>query len=186
MVATASTIAPSGRHRLLGGLALAGGVGYVIAGIVMSVTADPSNLAVDVLSLLWALGCICGLVGIGMLGVAGRGAFGRIALTLATLAYVVAALDALLIMVGAYGVETSPLFAISRIGTLVGMLLLGIATVATGGWPGWRRFAPFAVPLAMPLTFALAAATGVAPIVPLVGLAWVLIGYAVVSSPAAS
>lgn len=76
-------------YRPLGLLAMAGGVAYFVAGIVMGRTGNEEHFAVSLLSLAWALGSVCGLVGIGLLGVAGRGSFGRVALALAVVAYAV-------------------------------------------------------------------------------------------------
>ena len=175
------------QHRPLGALAAAGGIVYVIYGIVVGVLAragDGTPPGLEALGLAWALGCLCGLVAIGLLGAAGRGVFGRVALAVAALAYAVVALDALLVAAGIYAGQDSPLFAVSRLSTLVGMLLVGIATVAARCWPGWRRFSPFALPLALPVAIAFSAATGIMVMVPFVGLAWLLIGFAIWSTPA--
>ncbi len=94
-----------------------------------------------------------------------------------------AAVDALLITTGLYPVEGSPLFAISRLGTLVGMLLVGIAAVVARRWEGWRRFSPFAVLLALPISIVFAMATGIGSIVIFIGLAWAIISYAILSTP---
>src|SRR5215207_7186919 len=88
-------------HRLMGGLAMAGAVCYIIGGFILLAT-DNSNFLANTLGLVWTLGSICGLLGIGMLGAVGRGVFGRIALAIAMLAYALAALDALLILIGIY------------------------------------------------------------------------------------
>ena len=184
METTVGTRTVTEQHRPLGALAAAGGIGYLFAGVVLARTGDDTHPLLNVLSVVWALGCLCGLVGIGLLGAAGRGIFGRVALALATLAYALAALDALLILAGAFGTADSPFFAVSRLGTLVGMLLVGIAAVAARRWPGWRRFSPFALLLALPVAVAFSATTGIAAIVPFIGLAWVLIGYAIWSTPA--
>jgi hypothetical protein len=176
-------------HRLMGGLAMAGAVCYIIGGFILlatgSLDGDNSNFLANTLALVWALGSICGLVGIGMLGVVGRGVFGRVALAIATLAYALVALDALLIVAGVFSsVEASPLSAISRLGTLVGMLLVGIAALVARRWPGWRKLSPFALLLALPLAIAVSATTGgVIPIPVFIGLAWLIIGYAVFSTP---
>lgn len=101
----------------------------------------------------------------------------------ASLAYALAALDGVLIMVGMYPVDESPLFAVSRLGTLVGMLLVGIAALLARRWPGWRRFSPFAVLLAMPLALLTGFLTGGMPLITVyVSLIWLLIGYAVFST----
>lgn len=183
MNATAGTMFARKPHLSLGLLAIAGGLAYAIAGVVMIATGDTDHPVVNVLSVVWALGALCGLVGIGMLSVAGRGIFGRIALAVSVISYALVALDALLITAGAYAADDSLLFAISRLGTLVGMLLLGIATVAVRRWAGWRRFAPFALLLALPLDILLAVALDQQSALPPVGLAWMLIGYAVWSTP---
>lgn len=182
MNATAGTMFARKPHQSLGLLAVAGGLAYLIADVVMLRTGDEGHPVVNVMTVAWALGALCGLVGIGVLGVAGRGIFGRIALAASVLSYALAALDALLIAAGAYVVDDSPLFVVSRLGTLVGMLLLGIATVAVRRWAGWRRFAPFALLLALPLGILLNVAVDKSmPLLP-VGLAWMVIGYAVWST----
>jgi hypothetical protein len=174
----------AGRHRLMGALAMIGGLCYLVMSIAYLLTGVETGLLFDVLGTLWSLSCLCGLVGIGLLGVLGRGLFGRVALVVALLAYAIAALDAVLILAGLYTGEGSPLFALSRLGTLVGMLLVGIAALVAGRWPGWRKFTPFAVPLAMPLALLSGVLTsGLIPITLFVGLAWLLIGYAVFSTP---
>jgi hypothetical protein len=170
-------------HRLMGGLAMAGAVCYIIGGIILLVTGGNANFLANTLAFVWTLGSICGLVGIGMLGAVGRGVFGRVALAIATLAYALAALDALLILIGIYTGEGSPIFAISRLGTLVGMLLVGIAALVAKRWIGWRKLSPFALLLALPLAIAVSAATGGVPIPVFIGLAWLIIGYAVLSTP---
>ncbi len=183
METTAGTMTGTGQHRLMGGLALAGGLCYIVAGVIISMTGDDSNQIANALSIIWALGAICGLIGIGLLGAVGRGVFGRVALVVATLAYALAALDAILIVAGVFAIEDSPLFVVSRLGTLVGMLLVGIATVVARRWPGWRRFSPFALLLALPVAIAFGVLTGIEMIVPFIGLAWALIGYAIWSTP---
>ena len=183
MNATAGTMIARKPHQTLGFLALTGGLAYVIAGIVMAATDDIGHPVANVLSIGWALGVLCGLVGIGLLGAAGRGLFGKTALGLPVLAYAVLALDLLLILAGVHTVDESPLFALGLLGTLVGMLLLGIATVAVRRWAGWRRFAPFALLVALPLDILLAVALDQQSALPPVGLAWMLIGYAVLSTP---
>ncbi|HEU5097849.1 MAG TPA: hypothetical protein VFU22_02310 [Roseiflexaceae bacterium] len=171
-------------HRLMGGLAMAGAVCYIIGGFILLAAGDNSNFLANTLALVWALGSICGLVGIGMLGVLARGVFGRVALAIATLAYALVALDALLIVAGVFSsVEASPLSAISRLGTLVGMLLVGIAALVARRWPGWRKLSPFALLLALPLAIVVGIATGGIPIPVFIGLAWLIIGYAVFSTP---
>jgi hypothetical protein len=184
MTTMAQPSVTTGRHRLLGGLAMAGGLCYLVMTIAFLATGNETGLFFHLLSILWALGCLCGLAGIGMLGVLGRGLFGRVALVVALLTYAIAALDSVLIMAGLYSGMESPLFALSRLGTLVGMLLVGIAALVARRWPGWRTFAPFAIPLAMPLALLTGLATGgMVPIPLFISLGWLLIGYAVFSTP---
>jgi len=183
METTVDTMTGTGQHRLMGALTIAGGLCYVIGGVILTTTGGGSNQIANALGVLWALGAICGLIGIGLLGAVGRGVLGRVALAIATLAYVLVALDAILIVAGVFDEEASPLFAISRLGTLVGMVLVGIAAVVARRWPGWRRFSPFAVPLALPVVIAFGVATGIEVFVPVfIGLAWIVIGYAVWST----
>lgn len=184
MNATAGTMIARKPHQTLGFLALTGGLAYVIAGIVMAATDDIGHPVANVLSIGWALGVLCGLVGIGLLGAAGRGLFGKIALGLPVLAYTVLALDLLLILAGVHTVDESPLFALGLLGTLVGMLLLGIATAKAQRWQGWRRFSPFALLLSVPLGILVSVVLDFDERTIVPGLAWILIGYAVWSTAA--
>lgn len=171
------------RHRLMGWLAIGGAILYVIVGIAYTVGSGEPIRALEVLGLLWALGCIAGLIGIGMIGAVGHGLFGRIALGVAVLAYTLAALDSLLFLAGLYSIEESPLFIVSRLGTLVGMLLVGIATLVSRRWAGWRKFSPLALPLVLPLALLVGLVFENVSMPVLVGLAWLIIGTAIVTTP---
>lgn len=182
--ATAVTAATNERTRLFGVLGMLGGLAYVIAGIIEGATGNEEHLAVLSLVGVWALGAIAGLVAIGLLGVAGSGLLGRIALGMMVLAYAVIVLDAILIAAEVYTLQESVPYTLARLVTLVGMLLLGIATVAAKRWAGWRRFAPFALLVLMPVTLVISGVLDQAYI-PLfgAGLAWLVIGYAIWSTP---
>lgn len=183
MDTAAGAVERSGQHRMMGLLAIGGSVLYIASAFILLASDNDSHTVAGVMSVFWALGAIAGLVGIGMIGATGRGLLGRIALAIAVLAYAIAALDGILYSAGVYEPEDSVLFAISRLGSLIGMLLLGFATVAARVWPGWRRLSPFAVPMALPVALVAAAIfdSGVMPL--FIGLAWLIIGYAVVSTP---
>ncbi len=174
------------RHRLLGGLAMGGALCYGVLAFILVTQGFTYPPAVELLAVLWALGCICGLLGMAALGATGNNFLGRIALGIAILFYAIAAVDALLIVLNVYTGLESPFFAISRLGTLVAMLLVGIATLLARRWSGWRKFAPFAVPLVMPIAVLGGVATGIQLPIPIfVALAWLIIGYAVWSTPEA-
>jgi len=60
---------------------------------------------------------------------------------------------------------------------LLGTLVVAVLALGARTWPGWRKLAPLACILAFVLVVL------VAPVgAPLFGLAWVLLGYAVLTS----
>jgi hypothetical protein len=69
-----------------------------------------------------------------------------------------------------------------------GMLLVGILALASRTWTGWRKFTPLLTVLAWPLGWTvqplLGNPAGLANLI--MGAAWVLLGYAVLSSPPAA
>jgi hypothetical protein len=186
MMKTDATIRMSsqvGKHRLWGGLAMVGALCYLIVGVMLATLGSEVDPRIELLSLLWALGCICGLLGIATLGVTGNHFLGRIAVGWTIVAYAVAAVDAFIISIGIYTTESSLLYSISRLGTLVGMLLVGIAVLLTRRWTGWRKFSPFAIPLAIPLAILFGVITATTPTIEIfVALAWFIIGYAIWSA----
>lgn len=174
------------QHRLLGGLAMGGALCYGVLAFILVTQGFEYPPIVELLTVLWALGCICGLLGMAALGATGNNFLGRIALGIAILFYAIAAVDALLIALNVYPGIESPFFAISRLGTLVAMLLVGIATLLARRWTGWRKFAPFSVPLAMPIAVLGGVVTGIQLPIPIfIALAWLIIGYALWSTPEA-
>lgn len=173
-----------GKQRLWGSFAMVGALCYLVVGIILATVGETADPRTEILSMLWALGCICGLVGMATLGVTGNHFLGRIAIGWTIFAYGLVAVDALLIAIGTYPIESSPLFALTRLSTLVGILLVGIAVMLTHRWTGWRKFSPFALPLAIPITILVGVITGTQPnIVIFAALAWLLIGYAIWSTP---
>jgi hypothetical protein len=186
MTTTATHGMPAARsgigHRLPGIIASLGGVLYVIVGLRFTFDHDAYDAAAAVLSLLWCLGCLTGLVGIARLDVAGRGLLGRSALIVSFAGLGLVLLAWLTGFGDPRAAEESALMIIGRILTMLGFLCLGIATLASRRWTGWRRLSPLFYPLAAVLGGLSWAAAGVELTVALIGLAWVGIGAAIATS----
>ena len=173
-------------QRLLGGLCIVGGVAYLINGLRFFVAGEPvQDLLVAILSSIWALGGICGIVGMQAARVTGTHrvvqllSYLPVAAFLATLAGTVqSAVNPL--------IQFSPLIVFGLLGLVVGMLLVGVFTIRANVWTGWKKVVPF-LPAVMPfIGMAIGAAIGISGgvNVSLVALSWILLGYCVVISPA--
>jgi hypothetical protein len=70
---------------------------------------------------------------------------------------------------------------------LAGTLLTAILALVSGQWSGWRKFAPLLVILSVPVMLLASSLTGGEAFSVIMGLAWIVLGLAVMTSePAAS
>ena len=132
-----------------------------------------------VVGLLWAIGAIAGLIGLILSNGVGSNPAVR---AVASLPIIALTLNTVGNIAGAAGVVSpdSVLFTFGFIGMMIGMVLVGILTIAAKTWPGWRRFVPLFIILVMIISgatgfdnnFGRALSTGV----------WVLLGYAVATA----
>lgn len=171
-------------QRLLGGLCILGGMAYLINGLRFFVAGEPvQDLLVVILSCLWALGGMSGILGMQAAQVTGSNRVVQLlsylpvaALLAALIGTVQSAMNPL--------VQFSPLVAFGLLGLVVGMLLVGVFTIRANVWKGWKKVVPF-LPAVMPfIGMAIGAAIGVdgGVNVTLVALSWILLGYCVVNS----
>lgn len=170
--------------RILGTICVIGGAAYLIQGLRFAVLGSyvPDLLGV-VLSGIWALGAICGVLGMIALRATGTNRVVRI-ISYLPIAGFLLILASNLYWVMNPDVQFNPLGVFGFLGVLVGLLLNGFFTLRANVWSGWKKAVPF-LPAIMPfLGMAIGSLTGVEGVnVSLVALSWVLLGYTVTISP---
>jgi hypothetical protein len=189
----------SGLALIAGGSVLA--VGGVVTQVVQASTTVSdqqwsypwSSNAAMAISAVWAVAqalVVFGLVGMRRIGVAGPGRAARVGLALgvAGTALILGGHLASIPVSDQTLDDTGPqvagaLFGLGTILTAIGMLVAGRATLRTGAWHDWRRFAPLATGvwavalLGLQFTKALPTAAAV------YALCFVLLGLALVARP---
>ena len=172
--------------RVLGTLCIIGGAAYLINGLRFFVAGGPvTGLLEVVLSSIWAVGGICGILGMLAARVTGTNRVARILSYLPVVAFL-SALAGNVQRALNPAVQFSPFIFFGLLGLVVGMLLVGVLTVLANVWKGWKKVVPF-LPAVMPfIGMAIGAAIGIVGgvNVSLVALSWMLLGYSVVTSPA--
>jgi hypothetical protein len=129
------------------------------------------------------LGYVTGIIGLMRARAAGEGWFGKGALGLFALGWIVLIIAAPLAWITRD--NNLPLFPIGGLAAMVGGLLAGVAVVMAGRWTGWRRFSVlvyalyYLCALLLPLFIAHQGPTLVTE--SLWGLAWIPIGGALIS-----
>jgi hypothetical protein len=152
-------------------------------------------LVVGTASMVFMLGSLCSHIGLWRAAATGTAWWGRGILGFQILLVSLAFLFGLFEATGLVG-EENILFLITDIAwplSMVFMLVVGGATVAAGRLHGWRRFAPVLCGLALPLTVAVTAATGMDMQSQAAGLLffgmlavfWMLLGFVVRQTEAA-
>ncbi len=171
--------------RLLGAAGMAGGACLTAIQVRALVTTgappDPKRFdrVDDTLYLLWSVGAICALWALIGLRATGRNRILRAAPFLAMAGFAAMIVGSLTDLAGLTEPATNLFAGIAWVLILLGTLVVAILALAARTWPGWRKFAPLTCILAVPLVVL------VAPVgAPLFGLAWVLLGYAVLTSAA--
>ncbi len=169
--------------RLLGAAGMAGGACLAAvqarALIATGAPPDPKNFdrLDDSLYLLWSLGAICALWALVRLGATGRHRVPRAAPFLPMAGFAAMVVGSLTDIAGLTEPAANIVAGIAWALILLGTLVVAVLALVARTWSGWRKFAPLACILAFVLVVL------VAPVgAPLFGLAWVLLGYAVLTS----
>jgi hypothetical protein len=171
--------------RLLGIICVIGGAVYLLQGLRFAVIGGYMRDQLDVVfSGIWALGAICGVLG--MIAVHATGT-NRVIRTISFLP-----IAGFLLIIGGNlywlmnpDVQFNPLAVFGFLGVLVGLLLNGFFTLFANVWSGWKKAVAF-LPAIMPFVgMAIGSLIGIEGAVnlSLVGLSWMLLGYTVTISP---
>lgn len=133
----------------------------------------------DTLYLLWSIGAIAALWALVGLRATGRGRIMRAAPFLPMVGFAAMIVGSLTDLAGLTEPATNLFAGVAWALILLGTLVVAVLALVARTWPGWRRFAPLACILAFVLVVV------VTPVgAPLFGLAWVLLGAAVLTSAA--
>ncbi len=171
-------------NRSLGIVCIIGSIIWVLDNIrwvVLGLT--KFDTTATVVNLMWALGGICALVAMIRLNVVGENPIPRALACLPVVGFVALILGGIMLLVSFDTAITNSLIGIGWLFQAAGMVVVGILTIAAKTWQGWRRFVPLLCIVTIPVGGALGAMAGNSALaVPLVAVAWVLLGYAVVSA----
>jgi hypothetical protein len=170
--------------RLLGIICVIGGAVYLLQGLRFAVIGGYVRDQLDVVfSGIWALGAICGVLG--MIAVHATGT-NRVIRTISFLP-----IAGFLLIIGGNlywlmnpDVQFNPLAVFGFLGVLVGLLLNAFFTLFANVWSGSKKAVAF-LPALMPFVgMAIGSLIGIEGAVnlSLVGLSWMLLGYTVTIS----
>ena len=170
--------------RWLGSMCILGALAAGAEGVrVFLGRGDPDTLTY-VLELVFAMGTVCGVLGMRALRVAGSSRAGQWALNLMLAAEGGSGFIALLSLLTSRGLDPWP--AVVGMVSVMAAIVEGVLALRAQQWEGWRKFAT----LALPLSLVLAIVLGIAGTPPLFliafSAAWLVIGYAVQSSAVAA
>jgi len=126
-------------------------------------TSEYPDMLSSLTYLIWGISGICGIFGLIRLNALGSNAVDRAFGFLPIIGFAAMIVGESLYLLGLVNGEDplySMLSAIGWIGTLVGMLVVGILTIAARTWSGWRRFVPLLAVVMVPVAFGIGQALG--------------------------
>ena len=126
---------------------------------------------------LWGLGELCAFWAIYALGATGQSKVMRAAPFVAMIGFAAMVVGEFLYIAGLELADI--LVGVAWIAILLGSLITAILAVVARTWSGWRKFAPLLCILAVPIALLLPGAWNDV----LFGLSWMVLGYAVMTSP---
>ena len=172
--------------RLGGTLCIVGGAVLLLLGLRFLVEGGAVEDGLTGLMVgIWALGGICGVLGMIALEATGTNPIVRIVSYLPVVAFLVVLLG-IVYPIGNTANGWNVLIAFGLLGLLVGLVLNGVFVLRANVWSGWKQIVPF-LPAIMPFVgIAIDGLIGtkVGVNVGLIGLSWMLLGYVLTMSPA--
>lgn len=174
--------------RFLGVLCMLGSVLYVLDALRMLVLDIPSFDTMNLVAgTLWAIGGICGLLGMIRQEAVGGNIVARVLACVPIVGFGLLIVGNALQLANLVTTETNTVAGFGWIFLLAGMVLVAILTIAARQWQGWQRFAPLLTVIAVPLGFGMGAALGNLTLgTALLFALWILLGYAVFTSERAT
>jgi hypothetical protein len=171
--------------RLLGTLCIIGGAAYLLNGLKNAVIGGflQQDLLGVVLSGIWALGGICGVLGMIQLRVTGTNRVIRILSYLPIAGFLLFLVGNLYWAMNPAGFN--PPAVLGFFVLLIGLLMNGFFTLSANVWTGWKKAVAF-LPAIMPFVgLAIGSLIGIEGVanLSLVALSWMLLGYTVTTGP---
>jgi len=168
--------------RVLGVLCLIGNAIWVLDSIRWFFRGFGWDTLDMLVSIIYAIGSICGILGLIALKATGPHPILRLLSYLPILGF----LFSIAVTFGNNQDVVSQLIAFFI--QAGGMALVAILTLFTKAWVGWRKLTPLVVVLAWPIGWAVQSPLGNPPGLAnlIMAAAWVLLGYAILSSPPAT
>ena len=171
--------------RLLGAAGMIGGAALFVVELRHAISGIPLNGTTidktdDVLYAIFGLGMAFTCWAIYQIGATGSKPLLRAAPFVPMLGFVAMFIGSILDIVGWMTPSENLLAGVAFPLILLGTLLVAILALVARNWAGWRKFSPLIYVLAIPLMLALPGEWNDV----LVGLSWVLLGYAVFSTTA--
>jgi hypothetical protein len=162
---------------------MVGGIAYIISAVYSSIIGDTDmvDLLNRLLNLVWALGAICGWLGIIQLKGTGENIIVRFLSFLPIIGLSLALISSVYEMIASGNITFTPMLAIGLMLETVGAVLVGIFALAARRLSGWHRFTPFFVVLGVVAGGLVSGASNGAILgIPLfIGIAYTLLGYSV-------
>ncbi len=140
----------------------------------------------EIAYMIWGIGGVCCIVGLIRLNALGSNVVARALAFLPMIGFATLTLGGGLKVAGFITPRTQVAFALTGvawIAMMVGMLVVGILTIAAKSWRGWRRFVPLLTIALAPVVFGIGQLIGNEYIGTAIGYAlWVLLGYVIASA----
>lgn len=140
----------------------------------------------DLAYLIWGIGGVCAIAGLIRLNALGSSAAARALGFLPLIGFATFGLGSGLALAGFITAEDSLYMVLAGIAwlvTLVGMVLVGILTIAAKTWAGWRRFAPLLTIVLAPVGIVIGQIVGSEDVGAAIGYTgFLLLGYVIATA----
>ena len=144
---------------------------------------NPGDTLDSIAYLIWGIGGVCGIAGLIRLNALGSNTMARALGFLPMIGFAFFVLSAAL-QLGGFITPGTPIYSvlvwIAWLAMLVGMLVVGILTIAAKRWQGWRRFVPLLAMVMFPIGLTIGNAIGIGGVIS--GAFWVLLGYVIATA----
>jgi len=162
-------------------LCIIGSAIWVLDGVRRAILggAEPDWIG-SLVSVLWAVGGLCGMLGLIALKATGTNTIVKTLSFLPVVGFGLLIVGSVLGLAAVVSSDDNWLIGLGWLLQMVGVLMVGIFTIAAKTWSGWHKVVPLLCILVVPVGLVVWQVTGVPSLVNVVaGIAWMLLGYVV-------